>query len=193
MVVHRSRWDSRPSRPVGIFPHGPIQGDAPSHKNNAGGLPTAVIQHPMGGCIWRIARRTLVSRLAVIGSSDLCMVASATSDGHHRRCCSIHLWFVLPGISTESLAVASESHTGGTRSWHLRTLHEWAGDHPVGLSDDCVQRHWLLGIWPTLGETSSVSNLAWEDSGRCPRWMSVCHGHGRNYKQENVENLGKVS
>ena len=32
MVVHGRRRDSCASRPVGIFPHGPIQGDAPCHK-----------------------------------------------------------------------------------------------------------------------------------------------------------------
>ena len=144
MVVHRSRWDSRPSRPVGIFPHGPIQGDAPGHKNNPGGLPTAVIQHPMGSCVWRVARRTLVSGVAVIGRSHLCMVASAASDWLHRRCCSVNLWFVLSGISTESLAIASESHAGGTRARDLGTLHKWTGDHLVSLSDDVCSD---IGSW----------------------------------------------
>ena len=178
MVVHRSRRDSGASRPVGIFPHGPIQGDASCHKNHPGGLPTAVIQHPMGSCFWRIASRALLSRLAVIGRSDLCMVASAASHWLYRRCCSVNLWFVLSGISTESLAIASESHAGGTRARNLRTLHKWAGNHLVGVSDDCVQRHRLLGLWASLGETSVITNLTRENSGRCPRRMSLCHGHG---------------
>ena len=84
MVVHRSSRNSCASRPVGIFPHGPIQGDAPCDKNHPGCLPTAVIQHPMGSRFWRIARRTLISGLAVIWGSHLCMVAAAASNWLHR-------------------------------------------------------------------------------------------------------------
>merc|ERR1711965_788311 len=178
MVVHGRRRDSCASRPVGIFPDGPIQGHAAGHENYAGGLPTAAFQHPMGGRFWRVAGRAFVSDFAVIWSSHLCMVAAATSDGIHRRCGRVNLWLVLPGLSTEPLAVVAESHSDATSARHIRSLYQWACDHIVGLSDDCVQRHRLLGLWSPLGSTPTVANLPWENSGRCLRRMPLYHGHG---------------